>query len=62
VTYKEITIALEAAHVMANHFQEPVYLISDLSIKRREERRPSDRVIEKINPEMESELWARIGE
>lgn len=54
MSFEDIKIALEAAHVMADHFQEPVYLISDLSVKRRQERKPEDRVLETINPR---EVW-----
>lgn len=55
MSFEDIKIALEAAHVMADHFQEPVYLISDLSVKRKQERKPEDRVLEIINPR---EVWA----
>ena len=54
MSFDEIRIALEAAHVMADHFQEPVYLISDLSVKRGQERKPEDKVLEIINPR---EVW-----
>ena len=54
MSFEDIRIALEAAHVMADHFQEPVYLISDLSVKRERERKPDDRVLETINPR---EVW-----
>ena len=54
MSFEDIKIALEAAHVMADHFQEPVYLISDLSVKREQERKPEDKVLEKINPR---EVW-----
>ena len=52
--YQDIKIALEAAHIMADHFQEPVYVMHDLNVKRGSERKPEDRVIETVSPR---EVW-----
>ncbi len=52
--YEDIKIALEAAHVMADHFKEPTHVMPDLSVKRTSERQPEDRVLETIRP---SEEW-----
>lgn len=53
--YQDIKIALEAAHIMADYFQESVYVMCDLAVKRGSERKPGDRVIEIISPR---EVWA----
>ena len=52
----EIKIALEAAHVMANHFKEPTHLLADLSVKLTSDRQPDDRVLETIRPSEEWEI------
>ena len=52
--YDDIRIALEAAHVMADHFKEPTHVMPDLSVKRTSERQPEERVLETVRP---SEEW-----
>ena len=46
----DIKIAVEAAHVMANRFQETVVLLDDLNVKRQSEKEPTDRVLEVFQP------------
>ena len=54
--FEDIKIALEAAHVMADHFKEPIHLLPDLSVRRKSERQPEDKVLETIRPSEEWEI------
>ena len=46
----DVKIAIEAAHVMANRFQETVVLLDDLNVKRKSEKEPNDQVLEVFQP------------
>ena len=46
----DVVIACRAAHVMANHFQAPVVILDDLSVKLMSQWYSGERVLEIIRP------------
>ena len=54
----DVVIACRAAHVMANHFQAPVVILDDLSVKLKKYWHSSERVMEIIRPRVEREKEA----
>ena len=46
----DVCIAMRAAHVMADHFQSPVVVLDDLSVKLKKHWHSTERVMEVIRP------------
>ena len=51
----DVCIAMRAAHVMADHFQCPVVVLDDLSVKLKSHWHSRDRVMEIVRPRVERE-------
>ncbi len=46
----DVLIACRAAHVMADHFQAPVVILDDLSVKLKSQWYSGERVLEIVRP------------
>ena len=51
----DVCIAMQAAHEMADHFQCPVVVLDDLSVKLKKHWHSTERVMEVIRPRFERE-------
>ena len=51
----DVVIAVSAAHTMADHFQAPVVILDDLSVKLMSQWYSGERVMEIVRPRVERE-------
>ena len=49
----DVCIAMRAAHVMADHFQSPVVVLDDLSVKLKKHWHSTERVMEVVRPKLD---------